>query len=321
MFLSFIASFSLSVFVLPHEEKSFVSWMRSTNQFFTGNDYQLRFGIYMSNARLVQEHNAHKSFKLSLNKFAAYTPAEYSALLGFRQEHSEKSSPSSPINTAVTGDEEVDWRKKNVVEPIRDQGQCGSCWAFSAIQGCESAFAITTNTLLKFSEQNLVDCVTKCNGCNGGLMTTAIDYVIRMQNGMFSAETDYPYKAVAGKCKFTYAPPIGKVTGYLNVIKYSETDLAMMIAQNGPACVAIDASHYTFQLYSYGIYDEKSCSSTSLDHGVGCVGYGTYDDVAYWIVRNSWGESWGEDGYIRMIKDKNNQCGIATMAIIPKYDR
>ena len=313
-----LATVAYSAYYLPHEEKSFVSWMRSTNQFFTGDDYQTRFGIYMSNQRLVQEHNAGNTFKLGMNKFAAYTPSEYKSLLGFRQEASNEEATVS--NFKVT-DDEVDWRKKNVVQPIQDQAQCGSCWAFSTVQGCESIYAINAGQLLKFSEQNIVDCVTSCYGCNGGLMTSAIKYVVKKQGGKFMPESEYPYKAVAGTCKFDAKKAIGKVSGYINIKSGSESDLAAKIAQYGPACIAIDASHYSFQLYSSGIYNEKSCSSRSLDHGVGCVGYGTEDGTAYWIVRNSWGESWGEDGYIRMIKDKNNQCGIATMAIIPKYDR
>lgn len=314
--LSFLATVALSAYYLPHEEKSFLSWMRSTNQFFTGDDYQTRFGIYMANSRLVQEHNSGKSFKLAMNKFAAYTPAEYKSLLGFRQEYT--ASRATVSNFKVT-DAEVDWREKKVVQPIQDQASCGSCWAFSTAQGCESIYAINTGKLLKFSEQNIVDCVTSCYGCNGGLMTSAINYIVKKQGGKFMDGADYPYTAVAGTCKFDASKAIGQVSGYIEISRGSESDLAAKISQYGPACIAIDASHYSFQLYSSGIYDESSCSSYSLDHGVGCVGYGSENGTAYWIVRNSWGTSWGEQGYIRMRKDHNNQCGVATMSLVAKY--
>jgi len=288
--------------------------MRSTNQFFTGDEYQSRFGIWMANSRLVQEHNAAKnSFKLSMNKFAAYTPSEYKALLGFRMELVKNKA----VKSNFVAPNALDWREKGAVNPIKDQGQCGSCWAFSAIQGAEGAYFVGKGKLLSLSEQNLVDCVTACYGCNGGLMTAAYDYVIEHQNGKFNSETDYPYKAVTGTCKFDASKAVGHISSYVEIQEGSESDLASKCAQYGPVAIAIDASHFSFQLYSGGIYKEAACSSYNLDHGVGCVGYGAEGNTQYWIVRNSWGTSWGEKGYIRMIKDDGNRCGVATMACVP----
>ncbi|KAK8888635.1 hypothetical protein M9Y10_033367 [Tritrichomonas musculus] len=315
MFL-FLTSFASCAYILQHEEKSFLSWMRSTNQFFTGDEYKLRLGIFLTNSRLVQQHNsAHKKFTVKLNKFAAYTPSEYQALLGFRMilKRYRETRPSRKLSIA-----NFDWREKGVVNNIKDQGQCGSCYAFSAIQAAESANAIATGELPSFSEQNIVDCATIvdfCYGCDGGQIYGAFDHLIKRQKGKFVLESDYPYLGVDGECQFDDLPHVGSISTYVNIIEGDENDLEAKV-QIGPVAVAIDASNWSFQLYNSGIYDEPNCISSKLDHGVGCVGYGSEDGTKYWIVRNSWGTSWGENGYIRMIW-KDNQCGIASMACIP----
>lgn len=268
----------------------------------------------MANSRLVQEHNgAELGFSLELNHLAHLTPAEYKSLLGLKV--SLKPRNAKPSN--FVANDAIDYREKGFVNKVKDQGQCGSCWAFSAIQAQESQWAKVKGTLYSLSESNIVDCVKTCYGCNGGLMTLAYDYVIKYQDGMFMKEEDYPYVARQGACKFDKLKGVTKITGYVEVVEGSEADLAAKIAQNGVACIAIDASHYSFQLYSGGIYDEKKCSPEDLDHGVGCVGYGSENGKNFWIVRNSWGQGWGEKGYIRMIKDKSNQCGEASMACVP----
>lgn len=312
--LALFTYLSTSVYYLQHEEKSFLLWMRSTNQFFTGDDYHLRFGIFLTNSRLVQQHKAaNKKFTVSLNKFAACTSAEYKSLLGFKMnlQKFETKKIGGKSNT-----DSLDWRTKGVVNEIKDQAACGSCWAFSTIQAAESALAISTGNLQRLSEQNLIDCVRTCYGCHGGLMTSAYAYIVGYQDGQFNLESDYPYEAVARMCRFDQYPKVGTISDYINVESGNEDDLALKCEKYGPVAVAIDASNWSFQLYTTGIYDESSCSSVNLDHGVGCVGYGVEDSTKYWIVRNSWGTTWGEAGYIRMIW-KDNQCGIATSACIP----
>ncbi|KAK8897704.1 hypothetical protein M9Y10_015669 [Tritrichomonas musculus] len=312
--LALLASFASCAYYLQHEEKSFLSWMRSTNQYFTGDEYQTRFGIFMANSRLVKEHNsAKKTFTVSLNKFAAYTPSEYQALLGFKMNIKKREAAKTQRRSNADA---VDWRDKGVVNGIKDQASCGSCWAFSAIQAAESANAISTGKLESYSEQNLVDCVTDCSGCDGGFMTDAYDYVIKNQDGHFNLENEYKYQAIDGTCKFAQYKEVGSISKYVNIVQGDEDDLAAKVETYGPVAVAIDASNWSFQLYSGGIYDEPSCSPDNLDHGVGCVGFGTEGGSKYWIVRNSWGTSWGEKGYMKMLW-KNNQCGIASVATIP----
>ena len=295
--------------------------MRDSNQFFTGNDYQFRLGVYLSNQRRVQEHNqGTSSFKVAMNKLAAYTEAEYKTLLGHIQ--TSKVGYANGKKATKQDVDAWDWREKGIVNPVKDQGQCGSCWTFSVVQAMESKYAQVKGELLSLSEQNLVDCVTTCYGCNGGDEYIAYDYILQHQDGYWMLETDYPYKGVDGTCKFDKTKGVAKFTSYYRpTTTQDETQLANAVASDGVVSIAIDASHWSFQMYSSGIYDEKRCSSYALDHAVGLVGFGSENGKNYWIVRNSWGPSWGENGYIRMIKDKNNQCGVASDTIIPKIGR
>ena len=298
-----------------HEEKAFISWMRETNQLFTGDEYHARLGIWINNKRFVQQHNSKGEFQLSMNHLAHLTQAEYKALLGFKGV--SKGQTVKAMNLKDDVPDTVDWRQSGLVNPIKNQGNCGSCWAFSTIQAQEGVYAKTHGNLYSLSEQNLVDCVTSCSGCNGGLMHEAYQYVIANQQGLFNLEVDYPYTAKDGTCKFDVSKGYAKVTGDFQVTQGDENALKVASATYGPIAIAIDASHFTFQLYHSGIYDPWFCSSSNLDHAVGLIGYGT-DKKDYWLVRNSWGTSWGESGYIRMVRNKNNKCGVATMAFVPQ---
>ncbi|OHT17321.1 Cysteine proteinase 3 [Tritrichomonas foetus] len=318
---SLFLSFAASRLVLGHEEKSFLGWMRANGQYFTGNEYQIRLGIYVSNSRYIAEFNKKDTtFKLGHNKYSCLTPAEYKSLLGNRQEIKPDQKLAKNVVKNLKAPESFDWREKGVVNPIKDQAQCGSCWAFSATCTCESVYAIKTGQLLSFSEQNIVDCVSGCYGCSGGLPSTAIDYVVSRQGGLFNSEEDYPYTALDGTCVFDSSKGIGKVSSYTSVFFHSEIDLLNKVYENGVVSVAIDASLESFHLYDGGIYQDSSCSSWFLDHAVACVGYGSENGTDYWIVRNSWGTTWGEQGYIRMLRGSfTNMCGIASQAIVAVY--
>jgi cathepsin L len=302
------------------EERSFVQWMRNSNNLYSGDEYQLRLGIWLANKRQVQAHNAaDKGFTVQMNKFAALTPSEYKQLLGHRNMLS--SQKDIPVKVANSNAADVDWRTKGIVNAIKDQGQCGSCWAFSVVQAMESQYALKKSTLPSLSEQNLVDCVTTCYGCDGGDEYLAYDYVLSKQGGKWETEKDYPYTAKTQTCKFDSSKAGYQFSSYFrptSTSTRSESELASGCATYGVVSIAIDASNWSFQLYSGGIYDESSCSSTDLDHAVGLVGYGTESSKDYWIVRNSWGTDWGESGYIRMIRNKKNQCGVASDTIIPQ---
>lgn len=211
-----------------------------------------------------------------------------------------------------------DWRThSNVVNPVKNQGSCGSCWAFSAVAAMEGAFNLKTGSLHSFSEQQVVDCTLNgANTCSiGGEMWQGIDYVAKA--GGIESETSYPYKGTSGGgCHFDSSKVVGKFSGYVNVTSGDEAALKAATFEKPVISVGIDASSIWFQLYLFGVYDHSSCKNSidDLDHGVAVVGYGTDSGKDYWWVRNSWGGAWGIHGYIRMVRNKNNQCGVATQA-------
>jgi len=211
----------------------------------------------------------------------------------------------------------VDWRTKNAVIPIKDQQHCGSCWAFSTTGSLEGAFAIGTGKLTSLSEQELVDCSDSYGneGCNGGLMDSAFQYVI--DNGLCT-EASYPYTAEDGTCassKCTDAIKKGVLSGFKD-LPTTESSYQAVVAQQ-PVSIAIEADTMAFQFYFSGVFDNSGCG-TNLDHGVLIVGYGSDSSSGkdYWTVKNSWGTTWGESGYIRMVRNKN-ECGLTLSASYP----
>jgi len=222
----------------------------------------------------------------------------------------------SPSNVVIPP--AIDWREEGYVTPVKNQGQCGSCWSFSTTGALEGQHFRRAGKLVSLSEQNLIDCSTKYgnNGCNGGLMDNAFDYI--KDNHGIDTEDSYPYEARDAECRYKPKKKGATDTGFVDVTSGSEDALKEALATIGPVSVAIDASQESFQFYSKGVYDEVRCSSEELDHGVLAVGYGaTDDDEEYWIVKNSWGLTWGDKGYVLMTRNKKNQCGIATQASYP----
>lgn len=214
------------------------------------------------------------------------------------------------------GPETLDYRKHNRVSKVKDQGSCGSCWAFATTGALESLLASHDRGIL-LSEQNLVDCSGRYgnHGCNGGLMDLALRYV--RDHGIMSSH-EYPYVAKDGPCKFKQGHSVMRVRGSARVPRGNEAILRMALTLSGPLPVAIDASAKAFHSYQSGVYNDRRCRSNNLNHAVLLVGYGT-DKVGgdYWIVKNSWGDKWGDSGYIKMARNRRNLCGIASYAIMP----
>lgn len=287
------------------------------------NERMLTFLMAKEHIRVHNEayQKGKTSFQIGINHIADLPFNEYRKLNGYLRMYGDAMNSNStkwrkPLNIAVP--DVLDWRDHGFVTEVKNQGMCGSCWSFSATGALEGQHKRLTGKLVSLSEQNLVDCSTSFgnHGCNGGLMDFAFEYV--KQNHGIDTETSYPYKGKQRKCHFTKQDVGAEDTGYVDLPEGDEDALKAAVATQGPISVAIDAGHRSFQLYKNGVYYEKNCSPEALDHGVLVVGYGTDPDHGdYWIVKNSWSSSWGEDGYIRMARNKNNHCGIASKASYP----
>lgn len=292
---------------------------------------KFRMKIFMENKHKIAKHNAkfargEVSFKMGLNKYADMLHHEFAHTVnGFNRtarlgmvgglQTRKGATFIRPANVEIP--KQADWREKGAVTPIKDQGHCGSCWSFSATGAVEGQHFRKTGVLVSLSEQNLVDCSGKYgnNGCNGGLMDNAFAY-IRDNHGI-DTEQAYPYEGEDDKCRYNPKKSGATDTGMVD-IKPDEDHLKEAVATIGPVSVAIDASHESFQFYKEGVYYEPECSSESLDHGVLVVGYGTDEDGSdYWVVKNSWGTSWGQEGFIKMARNRDNHCGIASSASYP----
>ncbi|KAF0291935.1 Cathepsin L [Amphibalanus amphitrite] len=279
-----------------------------------------RMKVYADNKVKVEQHmkeyaEGKHTFTLALNKFADLTSEEFAR--GFKGLKIGSTTPHvMHQNTGKAAPTSQDWRDYGVVTGVKDQGQCGSCWSFSATGALEGAWALAGHTLVSLSEQQLVDCSTAYGnaGCNGGWMDSAFQYI--RDHGGIQSEASYPYTARDGTCKAS-GNNVATLRSYADIHSGSESGLLDAVANVGPVAVAIDASHFSFQLYSGGVYNEAHCSSSRLDHGVLAVGYGTESGQDYWLVKNSWGTGWGLSGYIKMSRNAGNQCGIATSASYP----
>ena len=271
--------------------------------------------LSLTNKEFINKHNSENhSYKVEENNFINHTYIdEYNPI-----NHNIYISNDNPIiiNFTDLHQNSVDWRDSFKVSSVKNQESCGSCWAFSSVGAVESAWAIKHNTLYNLSEQELIDCSTENNGCEGGSMDLAFQYVI--ENGLCN-NLSYPYVAIDKQCNNT-CKSLVKISNYSDIIPNSEKML-MKALQHQPVSVAIQANKRSFQMYQRGIYSDPDCGF-DLDHGVLLIGYG-YDkgyDMDYWIIKNSWSESWGENGYIRVqrnIDDSRGLCGIAMDPSVP----
>jgi cathepsin L len=294
-----------------------------------------RFLVWLDTALSVEEHNAQQlDWTRAVNQFADQTPEEFNSWANGLKFDADAPRTGTPFQLEVSAADlptSVDWRKKGIVNAVKNQAQCGSCWAFSTIASFEGQYALKHN-LTSFSEQDLVDCVKGvngcCNGCQGGLMDPAFEYMKAKQEGDDDTEKAYGYTAADGTCTFKQGIAEGGITGHVDIPPGNQAALKQAVATVGVISVGVDASK-GWQTYAGGVYTPIlpgiiGCSSNpgSMDHGVAVVGYNTDTfngkKKDYWIVRNSWAESWGEQGYMYLSMDKNNACGIANTASYPQ---
>jgi cathepsin F len=272
-----------------------------------------RLAIFAENLQRVEAMNAeHDGQVFGVTKFMDLSPEEFKAkYLNLKVPSTLPEAPVVDIKAKAPEDlpTEYDWRNNgSVITPVKNQEQCGSCWAFSATESVEAAWVLAGNTQSILAPQQIVDCDTGDSGCNGGYPSSAFEYIIK--NGGLDYEKDYPYKGVDGSCKFKKADVGGNIVSWHYVSQQASDETTKMltyVAERGPVSVCVDAAPW--QYYTGGVL--KTCGS-SIDHAVQATGYGVQNGVEVWNVRNSWGEDWGEQGYIWLERGKN-LCEIATI--------
>ncbi|KAL6572109.1 Cysteine protease xcp2 [Orobanche minor] len=301
----------------------FESWTQKHGKKYESVKEKLhRFEIFKDNLKHIDERiKVVSNYWLGLNEFADMSHDEFKKMyLGFKPDHfierNDQSHKEFKYMNVEDLPESVDWRTRGAVSPVKNQGPCGDCWAFSAVAAVEGINQIVKKKLIALSEQELVDCDTSFNkGCDGGLMNYAFTYIV--VNGGLRKEEEYPYKAKNGTCKGNEDnSELVTISGFDSIPAYDEQSLLKAVAHQ-PISVAIEASGKDFQFYEGGVFDGEC--GTDLDHGVTAVGY----ELDYITVKNSWGVNWGEEGYIRM-KAKTGKpagtCGINMMASFPRDD-
>ncbi|XP_051894013.1 procathepsin L-like [Pristis pectinata] len=334
LFLGFVAG-SILVVASDHKfssalDEEWENWkLQYSKQYSEGEEINRRM-IWESAMSYIEQHNREYSlgkhtFTVAMNQFGDLTNEEFNTLMnGFRMNEAENSTEEEAEEYDGLDDDDneggfessgtVDWRTKGLVTPVKNQGQCGSCWAFSATGALEGQWKKKKNQLISLSEQNLLDCDYNSYGCRGGYMDSAFACVKRLHG--INSESTYPYTAQEGDCRFQRSKVVARIRTYTQS-KYTEGRLARTVARVGPISIAIDASQRSFQFYNQGVYYDPECGYNGVNHAVLAVGYGTENGVKYWLVKNSWGTTWGDKGYIKMAKDRNNNCGIVNYVVFP----
>jgi cysteine peptidase B len=285
------------------------------------SEERARFANFQSNLNVAAIRNAENPLaSFGINKYFDQSAVEfksthhnadkhYAARVAEQKEIIAAYTQEAALSIIAAANSSLDWRQKGAVTAVKDQGQCGSCWAFSTTGNIEGQWQIKGNTLTSVSEQELVSCDTVDSGCNGGLMDNAFGWLVSAKKGQIVTEASYPYVSGNGnapKCNLNGKAVGATITGHQDIAK-NEVQMAAWMTQHGPIAIAVDAT--TFQSYTGGIV--TNCISQQIDHGVLLVGYGVSGSVNYWIIKNSWGASWGESGYIR-VKQGTNQCLITS---------
>jgi C1A family cysteine protease len=312
-FLSLALAGAASAFQV---QQAFVGYIAEFGKHYeTVEEFNHRLEQFSRNHVHVLEHNAKESnFMLGHNKMSDWTEFEYKSLLNYIPDMDDENNAEFEIFEEDENATGIDWRSHGAVNAIKDQGQCGSCWAFSAVSAMESAHHKATGKLLSFAEQQLVDCSTRNHGCNGGNAGLAFNYY---KTDAAMAESSYKYTARDQRCSYNAKNTTGvKDQSYSNVTRNSSSQMKSAL-QKAPLSVAIEADRSVFQSYRSGIFNSSSCG-TNLDHATNVVGWGSSSGTDYWIMRNSWGTSWGEKGYMRLaITSGAGICGIQSSPLYP----
>ncbi|CAH0720620.1 unnamed protein product, partial [Brenthis ino] len=302
---------------VDREFKRFVA--EHGRQYNDQTEHEMRKNIFAENLRRVQDHNRkNTSFKLGINKFSDRTPEEMKKMKGLRRrKEGQIGTVPFPYSKTEIADiskdlpKEFDLRMLGVITPVKDQDMCGSCWTFGTTSAVEGALARQNGgRLLRLANQALIDCAWGFHaaGCDGGSDTAAYHWM--MKYGLPTEEEYGPYSNKDGFCRIKNMTQLYPIKGFTDVTPFSVEALKVALINHGPLSVSIDATT-ALTLYSSGIMFDSECDKTVLNHEVTLVGYGVRDDEEYWIVKNSWGRTWGIDGYFH-ISTRNTDCGITT---------
>ncbi|XP_078524455.1 procathepsin L-like [Lissotriton helveticus] len=313
----------------PLLDEEWRNWKSMHGKQYPGGIEASRRGIWEKNLQQIERHNLeHRlgkhSYKLRINHFGDLLDEEFQRLMNGAflepsQPHMEM--PLFQQSGAFEAPMAVNWSAKGFVTPVKNQGHCGSCWAFSATGALEGQIFKKTGLLVSLSEQNLVDCSKPLGnkGCSGGYISRAFEYV--RTNGGIDPEVTYPYLARDDQtCQYNPAHKAGNCSSFVGVQRGNESALEAAVATVGPVSVAVYASLFTFRFYRSGVYYDPGCTGI-VNHAMLAVGYNTTQvnqkNVDYWFIKNSWTENWGEQGYLRLRKGANNHCGVANQAFYP----
>jgi cathepsin L len=295
---------------------AYIKYLNHYNKQYNSSEFWTRYSIYENNTNYIGTHN-NTNYTLGVNRYTDMSRAEFRSIYFKKTIRPHSRVVTQKLLKNTSHPDAVDWRANGWVTNVKDQQQCGSCWAFSAIGAIEGQHANATGKLVSLSEQDLVDCSYNFGneGCGGGWPEAAMRYVIKQ--GGVDTESSYPYKAADETCTYSNTTIGSTVVGTVNVTTGDMNALYHAITHIGPISVAIDAEA-DFQFYSSGIFTSTSCSNEYLDHAVLAVGFGiTETNKSYIIVKNSWSTDWGMNGYIYMSADIPNMCGIASVASYP----
>ncbi|NP_001080822.1 cathepsin S precursor [Xenopus laevis] len=312
----------------PALDNHWLLWKNTHSKEYEDETEDLQRRItWEKNLDFVNMHNLEYSmgmhtYELGMNHLADMTSEEMkSKLTGLiLPPHSERKAKFSSQRNGTFGGkvrDSIDWRDKGCVSDVKNQGGCGSCWAFSAVGALEGQLMLKTGKLVSLSPQNLVDCASKYGnkGCSGGFMTSAFQYVI--DNNGIDSDSYYPYHAMDEKCHYELAGKASSCVKYTEIVPGTEDNLKQALGTIGPISVAIDGTRPTFFLYKSGVYSDPSCSQ-EVNHGVLAIGYGTLNGQDFWLLKNSWGTYYGDKGFVRIARNKGNLCGVASYTSYPE---
>uniref|UniRef100_A0A8C1AP15 Cathepsin S, ortholog 1 n=2 Tax=Cyprinus carpio carpio TaxID=630221 RepID=A0A8C1AP15_CYPCA len=322
-FVLLLLCVSLVCSEIRHLTDQWMAWKSQHNKTYRNTrEERHRRGVWEQNLLDIVKHNEETtvglhSYTLGLNQLSDMTADEVNQLNGLLEE-------DFPVNVNVTSlppshqppPPRVNWTEHGMVSPVQNQGPCGSCWAFSAVGALEGQMKRRTGSLVPLSPQNLLDCSVSLGnrGCKGGYLSRAFLYII--QNKGIDSNTFYPYEHKQGVCRYSVTGRAGYCSGFRILPRHNEVALQYAVANIGPVSVGVNAKLASFHRYRGGIYSDAKCSSGLINHAVLVVGYGSENGQDYWLVKNSWGTAWGENGFIRMARNKN-MCGISSFAIYP----